>query len=180
MIIVKDQIFQTRSLVKYDGTTEYVDSDFVANVTRSADQSVKIFKIQRSIYFANCEAFKKQLFAGYGFSPIDRFTGKNKKRNQVVTLNPAYGIDNSCDESYLNDSVLSGSDIKLKSDRSSEDVRLEELNDPDIILDFSAVNYVDTNAIKMLQQVIEDFRKIDVMVYICEPQGKFLKDRKIF
>ena len=43
---------------------------------------------------------------------------------------------------------------------------------PDLILDFSAVNYIDTNGVRMIQQIIEDFSKIGVTVYICEAQGK--------
>ncbi len=46
-----------------------------------------------------------------------------------------------------------------------------DLKDPDIILDFSAVNYIDTNGVKMIQQIIEDFKKCNVFVYICQSQG---------
>lgn len=174
MIIVKDQFFQTRTLAKYDGTTEYVDDSFVTNITPSNDPTVKIFKAQRSIYFVNCDVFKKQLFQGYGFSPIDRFIGKNLKRNDVVAINPNY-VNGSCDLLVNLESIQQDEFIV---DKKPEKVVTEETNDPDIILDFSAVNYVDTNGVKMLDQLIEDFKKIGVTLYICEPQGKFFSMKK--
>ena len=97
--------------------------------------NIKIFKVQNSIYFVNCENFQNSLYKKYGFSPIDK--------------------------------ILSAAKNKSKIDESSID--------PDIILDFSAVNYIDTNGIKTLQQIIEDFKKINVFVYICEPQGNLIK-----
>ena len=103
--------------------------------------NIKIFKVQNSIYFVNCENFQKSLYKKYGFSPIDK--------------------------------ILSAAKNKSKIDESSID--------PDIILDFSAVNYIDTNGIKTLQQIIEDFKKVNVFVYICEPQGiKIFHNNRFF
>ena len=40
-----------------------------------------------------------------------------------------------------------------------------------LILDFSAVNYVDTTGIKMIVQLIQDLNKNNIFVYICQAQG---------
>lgn len=45
----------------------------------------------------------------------------------------------------------------------------------DFILDFSAVNYIDTNGIQIVEELIEDFKHLGVFVYICRPQESFLK-----
>lgn len=45
----------------------------------------------------------------------------------------------------------------------------------DFILDFSAVNYIDTNGIQIVEELIEDFKHLGVFVYICHPQESFLK-----
>ena len=45
---------------------------------------------------------------------------------------------------------------------------------PDLILDMSAVNYVDTNGVKCIAQIVEDFKKMNVSVYLCESQGRFM------
>ena len=42
-----------------------------------------------------------------------------------------------------------------------------------LILDFSAVNYVDTNGVKMIQQLIQDLKKNNVFIFICQAQGDF-------
>jgi anti-anti-sigma regulatory factor len=40
-----------------------------------------------------------------------------------------------------------------------------------LLLDFSSVSYIDTNGAKMIMQLIDDYKKKDINVYICEPQG---------
>lgn len=45
----------------------------------------------------------------------------------------------------------------------------------DLVLDFSAVNYVDTNGAKTVKQIIEDYKSIGIFVYICNAQESFLK-----
>ena len=41
----------------------------------------------------------------------------------------------------------------------------------DLILDFSSVNYIDTNGIKALEQSILDLKQKNIFVYICKAQG---------
>lgn len=47
--------------------------------------------------------------------------------------------------------------------------------EPDLILDFSAVNYIDTNGVKVLKQIIEDYKSSETFVYVCGAQEAFLK-----
>lgn len=110
--------------------------------TQHTKLNVKIFKAQRSIYYVNCDKFQEQLFEKCGFSPIDRLRERDLKLKNPLNVNTEEGIDT------------------------------KGLSDPDIILDFSAVNYIDTSGVKLLHQLIIDFKKIDVTVYICESQGK--------
>ena len=71
----------------------------------------------------------------------------------------------------MNSSNKFGS-INQNFDKHTDDTNSSvELKDPDIILDFSAVNYIDTNGVKMIAQIIEDFKKCNVFVYICQSQG---------
>lgn len=164
MIIFNDQQFEIKNLARYDNTSEFVDDDLVTNIVYPVSTStIKIFKVQRSIYFANCESFQTQLYKHYGFSPNHKPTrDMQRERNErIVTVNPVY-----------ESSTMDMTDISSASDISQFDEPNNQI-DPDVILDFSAVNYVDTNGIKMLYQTIEDFKKINVNVYICGAQGKF-------
>lgn len=58
----------------------------------------------------------------------------------------------------------------LNNSRFNNDV--EQANIDYLILDFSAVNYVDSDGIRMLKQLIEDLKAKNVFVYICQFQGK--------
>ncbi len=154
MIIVKDQFFQIRALEAYGESNDFVNKEFVVEIKKRhilVDVNVKIFKIQRSIYFANTEYLQKTLFKMYGYSPNSK-AQVNKEFELKVVEEPATG-----------------------SEEPSSDVSFTTVvarPDPDLILDMSAVNYVDTNGVKCIQQIIEDFKKINVTVYLCESQGK--------
>ena len=110
--------------------------------------NIKLFKVQNSIYFVNCENFLNQLYKQYGLSPEDKLLTDSIEK---------FGS--------INKNFDKPDDIP---DRQSESPK----KDPDLLLDLSAVNYVDTNGAKALQQMIEDFKKINVFVYICGSQGK--------
>lgn len=45
---------------------------------------------------------------------------------------------------------------------------------PDIILDFSSVNYVDTNGVQTIKQIIDDYKFFDIEVFICKAQQNFI------
>lgn len=62
-------------------------------------------------------------------------------------------------------------DVKIPDSNAKNDSLIEHDKNPDLILDFSAVNYVDTNGAKIVQMIVEDFKKINVFVYICQCQG---------
>lgn len=120
----------------------FVDGDFVSNLDCTIrDFNVKILKPQRSIYYVNCDDFQKQIFKLYGLNPLKRKISKELPQLEIFI-----------DGDNLNEQAIS-------------------FTDPDIILDFSAVNYIDTNGVNMLLQIVNDFKKINIMVYICEAQG---------
>ncbi len=144
LVVVKDQRFQLRSLGNYKNTTDYCDQDFVADVSIDAGANVKIFKAQRSIYYVNCESFQDELFKQYGFSPVVRL--QEIKKNLKGVVNAGFEEDLGKIERIL--------------------------RDPDIILEFSGVDYLDTSGVRLIEQLVDDFKKIGVEVYICEAQGE--------
>jgi len=154
-IIVKDQFFQIRLLGAYSDSPDFVDKDFVVDVKKDhalVEMNVKIFKIQRSIYFANTEYLQKNLFTLYGSSPTDR--GQASKEFELkVVADPGENLGEPSDVSFT---TVVGKPS------------------PDLILDMSAVNYVDTNGVKCIVQIVEDFKKMNVSVYLCESQGRFM------
>ncbi len=93
----------------------------------------------------NCEKFKEELLNRYNSSLSDT-------QSDLAMTNPMFELPE----------INAG---------SSQDIVNLESEKPNLILDFSAVNYIDTNGVKMVEQIIEDFSKINVTVYICEGQG---------
>lgn len=139
MVILRDQILQIKDLTEYKSFKNYVDDSLILKENHAqhglCSLNVKIFKVQHSIYFVNCEDFKSKLYKKYGLSPVEKFLSLNGKNNKGTQA---------------------------------------EFRNPDVVLDFSAVNFVDTNGVKILKEIVDDFQKINVFVYICEAQGIFL------
>ena len=111
-------------------------------------------KPEESIYFANCEIFKRNLVKSYGACPIEIF---ERQTSEVP------------DEEETAESTHKTIQIESKSE--IQNVPSRKKTYPDIILDFSAVNYVDTNGVNILMNIVEDFKKIGVSVYVCQAQG---------
>lgn len=159
-LIVKDQFVQIRNLSEYEKSPEYFDSDFV-KLTKSniTDKNVRIFKVQRSIYFSNCENFHEKLLKYYGTCDDDMLNvDVNGPEGKV---NPSFSTPN----------------VPMSPINSEDAIQISVQNTykkPDLILDVSAVNYIDTNGVKSLLQIIEDFKVLNVNVYICGAQGKLL------
>jgi MFS superfamily sulfate permease-like transporter len=114
-----------------------------------------MFKVQNSIHFVNCENFQKQLYKQFGCSPVESL------------------LTESSEENFNWKNVINQNFNKTNSTPAKQNLE-ENLSEKksDIILDVSAVNYLDTNGAKTLQQTVEDFKKINVFVYICGSQGK--------
>ena len=94
----------------------------------SNELSLRIVKIERSLYFVNIESFKKSIY---------ELIGGAKQRSN-----------------------------------SSVQILVEDKSPRYLLLDFSAVNYIDSTSVNVLLEIIEDLRKQNVYVYICQCQGK--------
>lgn len=117
----------------------------------------KIFKIENSIYFATAESFKSNIIKRY------------EKTLELKVIEE--DLNNSNSSTVSNENRKNSGSISISIENSTDEYfNLSKL--PDIILDFSAVNYIDTNGIKAVQQLIEYYIAKDVHVYICNSQGR--------
>jgi MFS superfamily sulfate permease-like transporter len=147
-VVINDQFFKLKS-VSY---RPYSEND----LTKLDFANQKILKIESSIYFANCKAVKKKLLKAAGFNSMDDLF---KAQNNVIASNGA---------TKENENGVANNQIKLE--KTSEKNSKSKL-----IIDFSAVNYLDTNGIKMILDVVETLKKAGVFVYLCSPQGNIIK-----
>ena len=117
--------------------------------------------MQNSIYFVNCESFQHKIFKKYGLSPLVHAESPSTIKRQKESQ-----IDPKTDDSTM---------IQEKSSACSSNqasITLAEIVNPSLILDFSAVNYVDTSGVKAILQLVQDYKKLGVSVYICKFQRK--------
>ena len=106
----------------------------------------RIFKIENSLFFANCEEFEEEL------KRISNLQDTDKPKESRFYQ-------------------------KKQSILSIEDTQIEQIKKPkttELILDFSSVNYIDTNGVNALKQSILDLKQKNVFVYICGAQGNFI------
>lgn len=138
-------------------------TDFI-RCFKLARQKIRVFKVHSSIYFVNCEAFLHALYKLYGMSPYDQKKNEeSRKLRSPQTVSPTVG------QAEIQIAV---SDAIDNAERC--------INDNCFVLDLSSVNYMDTNGVNMLLQLITDYKKVGVTVYLCSPQGKWTLASFIF
>jgi MFS superfamily sulfate permease-like transporter len=143
------------------------------NSLRTSQLKYKIFKPQHSIYFANSESFKRKLYKLWSengdrelitldkSSTVSEMQSENS-RSQLISKMPRQDTNTS-----LEDTNRATTNVRFDlNSNSNGSTKLKAL-----ILDFSSVNYVDTNGVKVLIEIIDDFAKSDVKLLICASQG---------
>lgn len=105
--------------------------------------------MQSAIYFANCERLKKLL-------------EKRVKRLETEVRRDSL-------ESYATTQDLIGPDSSHED--SSDVYTLQKY----LLLDFAAVNHIDSDGIMMIKQLIEDFKARKIAVYISQFQGSIFR-----
>ena len=88
--------------------------------------NIIFLKPERSVYFINFQSFKENLIKTYGYDPAYLKKTYHQPENNM--------------------------DNQAITDFSANDIA-STINAPHLILDFSAVNYIDTVAIKVLIEV---------------------------
>lgn len=146
-VVVNDQFFNLQSLSHRQNS-----EDDLAKSKVKSQQNCKMLKIESSVYFANCKTIKKRLFKEAGFDTMEDIFEAQKNANQSNGL--------------IKENGKSSAENKLELEKLKKNKARSKF-----IIDFSAVNYIDTNGVKMILDVIENLKKADVFVYICSPQG---------
>ena len=127
IITIKDQNVEIISLSKLNNKSSYIDGCLVKHDEDSiAANDASIFKIQSSLYSVNADAFKKNLQKVLNHSSTASSNSMKKKKNQK---------ENS------------------RVQEEDTDKNVEFLVTQHFILDFSAVNYIDSTGFKALLEV---------------------------
>jgi MFS superfamily sulfate permease-like transporter len=122
----------------------------------SNQQTFEVYKVQTSVYFANSDMLKKKLI-GY-FEP--------KEDDIEVDDEKSLKLSKNLNESFISTKYIINDDVEKGELAISNTLSIKYL-----ILDFSGVNYVDSDGVRMLKHLIEDLKAKNVPVYICQFQG---------
>ncbi|XP_051546435.1 pendrin-like [Myxocyprinus asiaticus] len=159
---------------------------------------IKIFKCNSPIYFANIDYFKEKLRDEVGFDAVQVFKKRNKALKKIHKLIKkgklkvsedslvpvaSMGVDNKAFETeqipkLVNGPVQPDPEVKVQVDWTSElpvSVSVPRVHIHSLVVDFSAVSFLDVVAAKSLKLVVKEFIRIGVSVYIAGCDGELVR-----
>ncbi|XP_043092509.1 pendrin isoform X2 [Puntigrus tetrazona] len=161
---------------------------------------IKIFKCNSPIYFANIDYFKEKLREEVGFDAVRVFKKRNKALKKIYKLIKkgklqatedglvptkveSFGVENQAFEKDQGPELEEGapqpdSEVKVEVDWTSElpvSVAVPRVHIHSLVVDFSAVSFLDVVAAKSLKLVVKEFIRIGVSVYIAGCDGELVR-----
>ncbi|XP_068611506.1 chloride anion exchanger-like [Brachionichthys hirsutus] len=190
-VVFRTQFPRCAVLANIPGTDLYRDSKDYLHIFETS--GVKIFRIPSPIFFANVEFFKDKLMAAVGFNPLRVLRKRNKALKKIKKLCQGDHLDftarelgdvyhQSTDDSYKDMEALdqpthlNAPPFRVDwNDKFPDGISVPRVDIHSLILDFSAVSFLDIAAIKGLRRVFRDFMRIDVDVYIASCDAYILE-----
>ncbi|XP_037617170.1 solute carrier family 26 member 3 [Sebastes umbrosus] len=181
-VVFRTQFPRCSVLANIPGTDLYKDRKDYQHIVEP--RGVKIFRIPSPIFFANVEFFKDKLVEAVGFNPLRVLRKRNKalekikklwqKKDDDVTNKGSMGLyRQTTDESRMNaeelDQPSDHSGLPFQVNWNAElpaDISVPRVDLHSLILDFSAVSFLDISALKGLKTTLKEFIRVDVEVYI--------------
>ncbi|GLD48060.1 chloride anion exchanger-like protein [Lates japonicus] len=181
-VVFRSQFPRCSVLANIPGTDLYRDRKDYLHIFEP--KGVKIFRIPSPIFFANIEFFRDKLVEAVGFNPLRVLRKRNKalrkikkqlqqKDDDITERGLRDLVCQTTEESYTNMEELDQpTDLKglpFRMDWNAElpsNVDVPRVDLHSLILDFSAVSFLDISAMKGLKMALKEFIRIDVNVYI--------------
>ncbi|XP_041636768.1 chloride anion exchanger-like isoform X2 [Cheilinus undulatus] len=182
-VVFRTQFPRCSALANIPGTELYRDRKDYIYINEPP--GVKIFRIPSPIFFANIDFFKEKLTEAVGFNPLRVLRKRNKAFRKIKALLKTGNINMTekgmrdffsqmADESHINmeelDLPSDFNDLPSKICWNAElpnNISVPKVDIHSLILDFSAVSFLDISAMKGLKTVLKEFMHIDVDVYIA-------------
>uniref|UniRef100_A0A671Y651 Solute carrier family 26 member 3 n=1 Tax=Sparus aurata TaxID=8175 RepID=A0A671Y651_SPAAU len=165
-VIFRAQFPRCSVLANIPGTDLYRDRKDYLNIVEPT--GVKIFRIPSPIFFANIEFFKDKLVE-VGFNPLRVLRKRNKAFRKIEKLLNLFSKPTDDSDMNMKDLPADLKDLPFRVDWNAElagNIGVPRVDIHSLILDFSAVSFLDISALKGLKMVLKDFIRIDVDVYI--------------
>ncbi|MCJ8743350.1 hypothetical protein PDJAM_G00093080 [Pangasius djambal] len=188
-VVFRTQFPHCCVLANISGTDIYRNRKDYVNIHEP--EGVKIFRIPSPIFFANIDFFRGKLLDAVGFNPLRVLRKRNKALRKIKKLikkgeltvtskgllaTCSMPIEESEDESNMEDldQPIDFSDLPVQVNWRAElpaNISVPPVDIHSLVLDFSAVSFLDISALKGLKTALKEFIRIDVDVYIvaCDP-----------
>ncbi|XP_056604357.1 chloride anion exchanger-like [Triplophysa dalaica] len=188
-VVFRVQFPRCSILANVIGTDIYRDRK--AYVSIYEPEGIKIFRIPSPIFFANIDFFRDKLNDAVGFNPMRILRKRNKavrkikkliKKGELILTSKglqatcSMPIEESEDESNMEDldQPMDYSDLPVQVNWNTElpaNIRVPPVNIHSLVLDFTAVSFLDISALNGLKTALKEFIRINVDVYIvgCDP-----------
>ncbi|KAF4079713.1 hypothetical protein AMELA_G00181400 [Ameiurus melas] len=183
-VVFRTQFPRCSVLANIRGTDIYRDRKDYISIYEPG--GVKIFRIPSPIFFANIEFFRDKLVEVVGFSPLRVLRKRNKAlqkirkmiKNGELHISPrgfesiGYSTNEmSEDESNMEglDQPIDFSDLPVQVNWKAElpaNIFVPPVDIHSLVLDFSAVSFIDISALKGLKMILKEFIRVDVEIYI--------------
>ncbi|XDV25098.1 hypothetical protein PO909_029073 [Leuciscus waleckii] len=182
-VVCRTQFPRCSVLANITGTDIYRDRKDYISI--SEPDGVKIFKIPSPIFFANIDFFRDKLVQAVGFSPIRVLKKRNKALRKIRKMlrngelevsdrglevrQPSLTTseDDGNMESLDQPTDFSGLPIQVNwNTELPANISVPPVNIHSLVLDFSAVSFLDISALKGLKMMLKEFIRIEVDVYI--------------
>ncbi|XP_058273445.1 solute carrier family 26 member 3 [Hemibagrus wyckioides] len=183
-VVFRTQFPRCSVLANITGTDLYRDRKDYTSIYEP--HGVKIFRIPSPLFFANIEFFRDKVTQAVGFSPLRVLRKRNKAlriirkmiKNGELHISPrgfeligCSTNEMSEDESNMEslDQPIDFSDLPIQVNWKAElpaNITVPQVNIHSLILDFSAVSFLDLSALKGLKMILKEFIRVDVEIYI--------------
>uniref|UniRef100_A0A8C1QD19 Solute carrier family 26 member 3 n=1 Tax=Cyprinus carpio TaxID=7962 RepID=A0A8C1QD19_CYPCA len=172
-VVCRTQFPRCSLLANITGTDIYRDRKDYNSIYEP--EGVKIFKIPSPIFFANIDFFRDKLVQAVGFSPLKVLKKRNKALRKIRKMLGLEVRQPSTDTSEDNNSMegldqpIDFSGIPIQVNWNTElpaNISVPPVNIHSLVLDFSAVSFLDISALKGLKATLKEFLRIEVDVYI--------------
>ncbi|XP_074554893.1 chloride anion exchanger-like [Halichoeres trimaculatus] len=177
-VVFRTQFPRCSVLANISGTDLYRDrKDYVELYE---PRGVKIFRIPSPIFFANIDFFKDKLVDAVGFNPLKVLKKRNKALRKIKALWERGDVQSTEKDLWgLFPQTTNMDQMDLPSDLKElpskicwnadlpGNISVPRVDIHSLILDFSAVSFLDISAMKGLKTTLKEFINVDVGVYIA-------------
>ncbi|KAK5896172.1 hypothetical protein CgunFtcFv8_009802 [Champsocephalus gunnari] len=181
-VVFRTQFPRCSVLVNISGTNLYKDRKDYLDIFEP--NGVKIFRIPSPIFFANIEFFRDKLVEAVGFNPLRVLRKRHKALRKIKKLlETGWRHIRGMRELFpmneeASDRPSDLNDLPIRVNWNAElpaNISVPRVDLHSLILDFSAVSFLDISAMKGLKTALKEFVRVDVHVYIVSCDAYILE-----